>query len=52
MHRPPDTVARLQTDPAFLADLKAAEVEVSATKATPSASMPDCAAEAAALSQQ
>lgn len=46
------TVARLQTDPAFLADLKAAEAEVSAAKATPSASMPDCAAEAAALSQQ
>ncbi|WJR77448.1 phosphatase PAP2 family protein [Bradyrhizobium sp. NP1] len=46
------TVARLQTDPAFLADLKAAEAEVSAAKATPSASMTDCAAEAAALSQQ
>lgn len=46
------TVARLQTDPAFLADLKAAEAEVSAAKATPSASMPDCAAEAAALSQR
>lgn len=45
------TVARLQTDPAFLADLKAAEAEVSAAKATPSASMPDCAAEATALSQ-
>lgn len=46
------TVARLQTDPAFLADLKAAEAEVKAAKAKPSASMPDCAAEAAALSQQ
>jgi acid phosphatase (class A) len=46
------TVARLQTDPAFLADLKAAEAEVSAAKAAPSASMPDCAAEAAALSRQ
>jgi acid phosphatase (class A) len=46
------TVARLQTDPAFLADLKAAVAEVNAAKATTSASMPDCAAEAAALSQQ
>lgn len=46
------TVARLQTDPAFLADLKAAEAEVNAAKATPSASMADCAAEAAVLSQQ
>jgi acid phosphatase (class A) len=46
------TVARLQTDPAFLADLRAAEAEVSAAKAAPSASMPDCAAEAAALSRQ
>lgn len=46
------TVARLQTDPVFLADLKAAEAEVNAAKAKPSASTPDCAAEAAALSQQ
>jgi acid phosphatase (class A) len=44
------TLARLQTDPAFLADLKAAEAEVNAAKATLSASMPDCAAEAPALS--
>lgn len=46
------TVARLQTDPAFLADLKAAEAEVNAAKAKPSASMADCAVEAAVLSQQ
>ena len=46
------TVARLQTDPAFLADLKAAAAEVNAAKTTPSTSMSDCAAEAAALSQQ
>lgn len=46
------TVARLQTDPAFLADLKAAAAEVNAAKATSSASMPNCAAEAVALSQQ
>lgn len=46
------TVARLQTDPAFLADLKAAAAEVNAAKTTPSASMSNCAAEAAALSQQ
>lgn len=46
------TVARLQTDPAFLADLKAAAEEVNTAKTTTSASMSNCAAEAAALSQQ
>lgn len=46
------TVARLQTDPAFLADLKAAKAEVKAAKAKQAGTMPDCAAEAAALSGQ
>jgi acid phosphatase (class A) len=44
------TVARLQTDSAFLADLKAAKAEVKAAKAKRASPMPACAAEAAALS--
>lgn len=46
------TVARLQTNAAFLADLKAAEAEVKAAKAKPATPVPDCAAEAAALSER
>lgn len=46
------TVSRLQTNAAFLADLKAAKAEVEAVKGKPAAPMPDCDAEAAALSQQ
>jgi acid phosphatase (class A) len=46
------TVARLQTDPAFLADLKAAKAEVKAAKAKRPLSVSECAAEAAALSAQ
>ena len=44
------TVARLQTNPAFLADLEAARTEVKAAKAKQPAL--DCAAETAALSGQ
>ena len=44
------TVARLQTDPDFLADLKAAKAEVKAAKAKRVPSISECAAEAAALS--
>ena len=44
------TVARLQTDPAFLADLKAAKAELEAVKAKQENPMPDYAAETAALS--
>ncbi|CAH1661168.1 Acid phosphatase [Hyphomicrobiales bacterium] len=44
------TAARLQTNPAFLADLKAAQAEVKAAKARQASPMPDCSAEAAALS--
>lgn len=44
------TVARLQTNPAFLADLEAARAEVKAAKAKQPAL--DCAAETAALSRQ
>lgn len=44
------TVARLQTDPDFLADLKAAKAEVKAVKAKRVPSVSECAAEAAALS--
>lgn len=44
------TVARLQTNPAFLADLKAAKAEVKAAKAKRVPSVSECAAEAAALS--
>lgn len=44
------TVARLQTDPTFLADLKAAKAEVNAAKAKRVLSASECAAEAAALS--
>lgn len=43
------TVARLQTDPDFLADLKAAKAEVQAAKAKWAPSAAQCAAEAAAL---
>ncbi|WP_244493011.1 acid phosphatase [Bosea sp. Root670] len=46
------TVARLQTNPTFLADLKAAKVEVKAAKAKRLPSTAECAAEAAALSAQ
>lgn len=46
------TVARLQTDPTFLADLKAAKAEVKAAKARQASPTPDCAAEATALSGQ
>lgn len=46
------TVARLQTDPTFLADLKAAKAEVKAAKAKQVSPMPDCAAETTALSEQ
>jgi acid phosphatase (class A) len=46
------TVARLQTNPAFLADLKAAKAEVKAAKAKQVGTMPDCAVEATALSDQ
>lgn len=46
------TVARLQTDPTFLADLKAAKAEVRAAKAKRVTPAPECAAEAAALSGQ
>ncbi|MCB4767878.1 phosphatase PAP2 family protein [Ancylobacter sp. Lp-2] len=44
------TVARLQTDPTFLADLQAATAEVRAAKAKGVPSVAACAAEAAALS--
>lgn len=44
------TVARLQTNPAFLADLRAAKAEVKAAKVKRLNPMPDCAAETAALS--
>ncbi|CAN7162852.1 phosphatase PAP2 family protein [Bosea sp. LjRoot90] len=44
------TVARLQTDPTFLADLKAAQAEVKAAKAKRTLPASECAAEAAALS--
>jgi acid phosphatase (class A) len=44
------TVARLQTDPTFLADMKAAKAEVKAAKAKRLLSTAECAAEAAALS--
>lgn len=46
------TVARLQTDPGFLADLKAAEAEVKTARAKQESPMPDCAAEKTALSGQ
>lgn len=46
------TVARLQTNAAFLADLRAAKAEVRAAKAKRLNPMPDCAAETAALSGQ
>ncbi|MDZ5453479.1 phosphatase PAP2 family protein [Labrys sp. ZIDIC5] len=46
------TVARLQTNPAFLADLEAAKAEVEAAKARHAAPTTDCAAEATALSEQ
>ncbi len=46
------TVARLQTDPVFLADLEAAKAEVKAMKAKAAPVDPQCAAEAAALSGQ
>ncbi len=46
------TVARLQTDPTFLADLKAAKAEVKAAKAKRPLPASECAAEAAALSAQ
>ncbi|WP_291648812.1 phosphatase PAP2 family protein [Bosea sp. (in: a-proteobacteria)] len=46
------TVARLQTDPAFLADIEAAKAEVEAAKAKRTGPAPDCAAEIAALSGQ
>ncbi|MGY6250733.1 acid phosphatase [Bosea thiooxidans] len=44
------TVARLQTNPTFLADLKAAKAEVKAAKAKRVLPASQCAAEAAALS--
>jgi acid phosphatase (class A) len=44
------TVARLQTDQAFLADLQAAKAEVNDAKAKSVPSAAECAAEAAALS--
>ncbi|WP_236846522.1 MULTISPECIES: phosphatase PAP2 family protein [unclassified Bosea (in: a-proteobacteria)] len=44
------TVARLQTDPIFLADLKAAKAEVKAAKAKRMLPASECAAETAALS--
>jgi acid phosphatase (class A) len=44
------TVSRLQTNAAFLADLKAAKVEVKAAKARRAA--PACATETTALSTQ
>lgn len=46
------TVARLQTDPTFLTDLRAAKAEVKVAKARHAAPIPACAAEAAALSLQ
>ncbi|MDF2617909.1 MAG: phosphatase family protein [Xanthobacteraceae bacterium] len=46
------TAARLQTDPAFLADLQAAKAEVEAAKAKSALSVSECAAEAAALAAQ
>ena len=46
------TTARLMTDPAFLADLKVAKAEVEAAKAKRADPVPDCSAEAAALSEQ
>jgi len=46
------TFARLQADPAFLADLAAARDEVTAARANPADAMPDCAAEAAALARR
>ncbi|SFJ17104.1 acid phosphatase (class A) [Bosea sp. OK403] len=46
------TVARLQTDPTFLPDLKAAKAEVKAAKAKRPLPVSECAAEAAALSAQ
>lgn len=45
------TVALLQTNAAFLADLEAAKAEVKAAKAKGAAPALDCAAEAAALSE-
>jgi len=44
------TVARLQTDATFVADLKAAKAEVKAAKAKRAPSVSECVAEAAALS--
>lgn len=46
------TVAQLQNNAAFLADLKAAKAEVKAAKAKRATPMPDCLAEAAALAAQ
>lgn len=46
------TVARLQTDAAFLADLTAAKEEVKTAKAMQEFPISECAAEAAALSAQ
>ena len=46
------TVARLQTNPAFLADLKAAKAEVKAAKTKRVPSVSECTAETAALSAQ
>lgn len=46
------TVARLQTNATFLADLKVAKAEVKAAKAKRAAPMQSCAAEAEALSAQ
>lgn len=46
------TVARLQTNPTFLADLKAAKAEVRAAKAKRVPSASECATEATALSAQ
>ncbi len=44
------TVARLQADPGFLADIEGAKAEVKAAKAKPSVS--ECTGEASALSEQ
>ena len=46
------TVARLQTNAIFLADLEAAKAEVEAAKARHAVPTADCAAEATALSEQ
>lgn len=46
------TAARLQTDPAFLADLQSAKAEVEAANAKSALSVSECAAEAAALAAQ